>query len=57
MELMQAVQTRRSIRSYQENATVTADQVKELIACAIEAPSWKNSQTGRYYVILTPDKI
>ena len=57
MELIQAVQTRRSIRAYQENETVTADQVRELIACAIQAPSWKNSQTGRYYVILTPDKI
>ena len=57
MELMQAVQTRRRIRAYQDNATVTEDQVRELIECAIQAPSWKNSQTGRYYVILTPDKI
>ncbi len=57
MELMQAVQTRRSIRAYQENATVTADQVKELIACAVQAPSWKNSQTGRYYVVISPEKI
>ncbi len=57
MELMQAVKNRRSIRAYQDNATVTEDQVRELIECAIQAPSWKNSQTGRYYVILTPDKI
>ncbi len=57
MELTQAIQTRRSIRNYQENATVTADQIKELIAAAIQAPSWKNSQTGRYYVVLTPEKI
>ncbi len=57
MELVQALQTRRSIRAYQENATVTADQVKELIAAAQMAPSWKNSQTGRYYVILGEDKI
>ena len=57
MELMQAIQTRRSIRQYQDNATVTADQVKELIAAALQAPTWKNSQTGRYYVILDPAKM
>ncbi|MBR5361404.1 MAG: nitroreductase family protein [Lachnospiraceae bacterium] len=57
MELTQAIASRRSIRNYQDNATVTADQVKELIAAAIQAPSWKNSQTGRYYVILSPEKM
>lgn len=57
MELTQAIASRRSIRNYQDNATVTADQVKELIAAAIQAPSWKNSQTGRYYVILSPKKM
>lgn len=57
MELVQAIETRRSIRSYQEDATVTLDQVKELIRCAGQAPSWKNSQTGRYYVVMTPEKI
>ncbi|MCR5397916.1 MAG: nitroreductase family protein [Lachnospiraceae bacterium] len=57
MELVQAIQTRRSIRAYQNNAIVTEDQIKELIASAVQAPSWKNSQTGRYYVVMTPDKI
>lgn len=57
MELTQAIASRRSIRNYQDNATVTADQVKELIAAAIQAPSWKNSQTGRYYVILSSEKM
>ena len=57
MELMQAIQTRRSIRSYQENAVVTEDQIKELIAAAVQAPTWKNSQTGRYYVVMGPEKV
>ncbi len=55
MELMQAVNERRSIRNYKEGIGITEDQLKELIACAQLAPSWKNSQTGRYYVALSEE--
>lgn len=51
------VATRRSVRDYKAGTTITAAQVRELIACAIEAPSWANSQTTRYYVALDPDKV
>lgn len=57
MELVQSIETRRSIRAFKDDATVTVDQIKELIRCAGLAPSWKNSQTGRYYVVVTPEKI
>ncbi|MCR4650444.1 MAG: nitroreductase family protein [Lachnospiraceae bacterium] len=57
MELVQAIESRRSIRNYQENAVVTLDQIKELIRCAGLAPSWKNSQTGRYYVVCSEEKM
>ncbi|MBQ8921876.1 MAG: nitroreductase family protein [Oscillospiraceae bacterium] len=53
MELKQGIETRRSIRSYTEQA-VTAEQIEEIVKAAQLAPSWKNSQTARYYAILDP---
>ena len=51
------VATRRSVRDYKEGTTITTAQVRDLIATAIEAPSWANSQTTRYYVAMDPDKV
>ncbi|MBO7118135.1 MAG: nitroreductase family protein [Bacteroidales bacterium] len=51
------VATRRSVRDYKEGTTISAAQVRDLIATAIEAPSWANSQTTRYYVAMDPDKV
>lgn len=56
MEFQQLLESRRSIRQYKPGMTISADQVKEIIAAAIEAPTWKNSQTGRYYVAISEDK-
>lgn len=57
MELMQAVNERRSIRDFKEGMSINADQLKEMIACAQLAPSWKNSQTARYYAVISPEVI
>ena len=51
------VATRRSVRDYKEGTTISAAQVRDLIATAIEAPSWANSQTTRYYVAMDPEKV
>lgn len=51
------VAARRSIRDYKEGTTITTAQVRDLIATALEAPSWANSQTTRYYVAMDPDKV
>ncbi len=51
------VAARRSIRDYKEGTTITPAQVRDLIATAMEAPSWANSQTTRYYVAMDPDKV
>ena len=51
------VAARRSIRDYKEGTTITTAQVRDLIATAMEAPSWANSQTTRYYVAMDPDKV
>lgn len=50
MELDQIIKTRRSIRKYQDKV-VDRNLIKECIRAAILAPSWKNSQTARYYVV------
>lgn len=51
------VAARRSIRDYKEGTTITTAQVRDLIATAMEAPSWANSQTTHYYVAMDPDKV
>lgn len=57
MELMQAVNERRSVRKYKEGMSISEEQLKELVACAQLAPSWKNAQTGRYYVALSKEAM
>lgn len=49
MELTKCINERRSIRKYKE-AEITNAEIEELIKSAQMAPSWKNSQTARYYV-------
>lgn len=57
MEFEKLLSERRSIRKYKENTAVETKKVEEIIKAAQQAPSWKNSQTGRYYVALSPEKI
>ena len=56
MEFQKTIETRRSIRNYDASKKVTEDMIKEIIDAAQLAPTWKNSQTGRYYVIMSEDK-
>ena len=52
MEFNELVESRRSIRCYAEGGNPDAEAVRQMISCALEAPSWKNSETGRYYVAI-----
>ena len=56
MELQSALENRKSIRSYLSKG-VEPEKLTALIEAASLAPSWKNSQTARYYVIHTPEKL
>ena len=56
MELDRLVQIRRSIRGYSEER-ISEEEVREIIRCAQLAPSWKNSQTGRYYVAVSDEAV
>ena len=57
MNFDDVIRQRRSVRSYDNTKLVTKAQIMEMIKSAQMAPSWKNSQTGRYYAIFNPEKL
>lgn len=57
MELINAIKERRSIRKYEEGCKITEAEIKEILEAAVMAPSWKNSETGRYHVIMSEEKL
>ena len=57
LEFQKVLEGRKSIRKYDPEKKVTKEQVAELIEAAILAPTWKNSQTARYYCAVSEDVI
>ena len=51
MEFQTLLETRRSVRSYLPGGKPDTETIKKLIAAAQEAPSWKNTETGRYHCV------
>ena len=49
--------TRRSIRNYDPSKPVSEADVREILLAAQDAPSWANTQTSRYYVAISEDKV
>jgi nitroreductase len=49
--LDQLLQQRRSIREYDADRSVPQEYIEEILKALIEAPSWKNKQTGRYHIV------
>ena len=56
MEFEKLIEERRSIRKYDSSRRATKEQMEAVVQAAIQAPSWKNSQTARYYAILEEAK-
>lgn len=56
MTFDEVLKTRRSIRQYAEGEISKAD-ITEIITYAQYAPSWKNSQTARYYAVVSPERV
>ena len=50
MDVSQAIQTRRSIRKYQQKP-IPREVIEEIVADAAYAPSWKNTQIARYVLV------
>lgn len=56
MELLNAIYERRSIRKYAK-VQIPLDHIEKMVRSAQMAPSWKNSQTARFYVAHTEKAI
>jgi len=54
METLQCIETRRSIRKFKPQQ-VEQETVREIVAAAAYAPSWKNTQVTRYTVVENAD--
>ena len=50
MQLNDVLKQRRSIRKYKKQF-ICIDDIHQMIEAAILAPSWKNSQVTRYYIV------
>ncbi len=57
MEFLNLVKERRSIRKYQAGKEIPVETIEEILRTTMEAPTWKNSATGRYYIANTPEAI
>lgn len=55
MELMTCIETRRSVRAFNEKP-VADETLVSLVEAAKYAPSWKNTQVTRYYAVKDPVK-
>ena len=56
MEIKECIETRRSIRKFNGECANKEDIVK-MIEAAQCAPSWKNSQTARFYCALSSEAV
>ena len=50
MNLTDGIKTRRSVRNYKEEP-IPQGVIEEIVEVARYAPSWKNTQIARYYVV------
>jgi len=56
MTLNEIALHRRSIRKY-DGRPVTREELQTLVRFAQEAPSWKNQQTSRYHIVISPEMV
>ena len=57
MEFSKLIEERRSMRAYKAAEPITDTDIESMIYAAQQAPSWKNSQTGRYYAVSSKDAV
>ena len=57
MEFQKILEKRKSTRKYIADKKVSPEIIHEMLSAATLAPSWKNSQTARYYVITSDDML
>ena len=57
MEFSKLLEERRSIRAFAKNTKISDEDLELVIYAAQQAPSWKNSQTGRYYAAISREGV
>lgn len=57
MEFQKVIESRRSVRKYDPVKKVDEATINQIIDAAILAPTWKNSQSARYYVIRSEETL
>lgn len=57
MDLQEIMERRTSVRHFDKEKKVEKTDIEQMIEAAILAPSWKNSQTARYYCIMSDDML
>ena len=57
MEFQKLIEERRTIRKYSPESRITKEDLLAVIRAAQEAPSWKNSQTGRYDCVMSEEMV
>ena len=56
MEIKECIETRRSMRKYAFEP-ISKETIENIVKAGQYAPSWKNSQTPRYYVAISSEAI
>lgn len=56
MEFQKVIDSRQSVRNF-NGKQVSEDLLREMVVAAQAAPSWKNTQTSRYYLISSPEAV
>ena len=51
MEFTELIEVRRSVRRYAKSE-IAKDEMEKIVVDALNAPSWKNSETTRYYAAI-----
>lgn len=51
MDYLDLIEARRSVRRYAKSE-ISQDEIGRIVADALNAPSWKNSETTRYYAAI-----
>lgn len=57
MNFDDVINQRRSIRNYKKTEAIEKKEIEQMIKAALMAPSWKNSETARYYIALSEQYI
>ena len=54
MKFSELIEARRSVRRYAK-AAISKDEMSKIVEEALNAPSWKNTETARYYAAIGDD--